>query len=282
MDHSHGALSGTAPGGWSEERAAAWVRQQDRHDRMLAPYGGHLLGAAELRPGDVVMDVGCGTGQTTVDAARAVTPSGRVVGIDSSATMLEAARRRVDGAGVDNVHFVHADAEVHRFRRGKARVAISRFGTHNFVDPSAAFANLRTALAPGGRFCFTAWAEEAANGWSAIPERVLAASGAGSLYQEHRAGPFALADPDRTRAALVGAGYTDVRVERVAEAVWVAADVADAIEFFLARATAALADTDETARAAIGAELATALEPFHGAEGVRLPSAAWIVSGTNG
>jgi SAM-dependent methyltransferase len=265
-------------GGWTEERAAAWVRDQERHDRMLAPYGHRLLVAAGLRPGGLVVDVGCGTGGTTIDAANAVGGTGRAVGIDASAEMVAAANRRAAEAGVENVHFVHADAETHRFRRGKADVVMSRFGVHGFTDPVAAFAAMRAALVPGGRLCFTAWAGADDNGWWAVPRGFLAEPGTGMATPGDRRGPFAFADPARVEEVLAGAGYTDVRLERATDPVWVASDVDDAVAFFRAHAAAARPGVDGDALATAEAPLRAALEPFVGPDGVTLPGAAWIVT----
>ncbi|HEX3623181.1 MAG TPA: class I SAM-dependent methyltransferase [Acidimicrobiales bacterium] len=276
MTHEAGPTHVTSDGG--DDPAQGWVREQARHDRMLAAYGRLLLAAADLRPGRVVVDVGCGTGETTVAAALAVAPGGRVVGIDASEVMLVAARRRAEASAAGNVHFVHADAEDHKMRRARADVILSRFGTLHFLDPAGAFANLREALVPGGRLCFTAWAEEAANAWSTIPRRVLAGHVPHASPHGHADGPFGFADPDRIRQVLADAGYVDVRVSRSDEAVWVGADRADAVSFFLATASKALRDADEATAAAVGRELGAALDPFVGPDGVVLPAAAWIVT----
>jgi SAM-dependent methyltransferase len=284
MIHS-AARHGKVPIDEGDEAASDWVEHQDRHDLMLAPYGRHLLAAAALGADETVVDIGCGTGQTTVEAARSVTTTGRAVGMDRSTTMLAAATRRAAAADVQNIHFVLGDAESHRFRRGKATVAISRFGTLGFADPVAAFANLRVALAPGGRLCLTAWADEQDNAWSTIPRRVLAERLPGSRPPHDRQGaPFAFADAARIEQVLADAGYVDVQARRVDEPVRVGSDIADAVAFLRATAAAALSagTVDEATRAAVDDDLAAAAEPFLGPGGVTLPAAAWVVTASRG
>jgi hypothetical protein len=176
---------------------------------------------------------------------------------------------------------VLGDAESHRFRRGKANVAVSRFGTLGFADPVAAFANLRVALATGGRLCLTAWADEQDNGWSTIPRRVLAERLPGSRPpHDPLGGPFAMADKAKMERVLADAGYVDVRSHWVDEPVWVGSDVDDAVAFLRATAAGTLsaAGVDGATRAAVDDDLAAEVEPFLGSGGVTLPAAAWVVT----
>ena len=126
-----------------------WVREADRWDGTSGRFGDAMLEAAELEPGQRVLDVGCGAGSTTIEAARRVAPTGHAVGIDNSGPALELARVRADASGLDGVGFIEADAQVHPFEPEAFDAVISRFGTMFFDDPGAAFANLRHALRPG-------------------------------------------------------------------------------------------------------------------------------------
>src|SRR3954449_8892078 len=128
----------------------------DFYDAELRAHHDHLRAAYGISPGDEVVDIGCGTGLTTREAARAAAP-GRVVGVDVSESMLERARQVTVAERLDNVRYELGDAQVHRFDRAGFDVAISRFGTMFFSDPAAAFANIAAALRPGARLVLLVW-----------------------------------------------------------------------------------------------------------------------------
>ena len=133
-----------------------WLRNQDRYDRMLQPFADLILQTAALQPGEQVLDVGCGYGATTLEAARRVAP-GPVLGVDLSGPMLSVAKDRAAGSGLANVAFEHGDVQVYPFGPARFDAVISRFGVMFFEDPVAAFANIRSAVRPGGRLVFACW-----------------------------------------------------------------------------------------------------------------------------
>src|SRR5688572_20581928 len=124
------------------------VELRAHHERLRAAYG--------ISPGDEVVDIGCGTGLTTREAAGAAAPAA-VVGVDVSERMLERARQLTEAERIDNVRYELGDAQVHRFDRARFDVAISRFGTMFFADPAAAFANVGAALRPRARLVLLVW-----------------------------------------------------------------------------------------------------------------------------
>lgn len=264
---------------WNSDEAAHWVARQQSYDEALEPFVTPILDAAALTGRDQVIDVGCGTGGTTVVAA---TTAAFATGLDISAPMIDAARRRAAAAGVTNVGFAVADVQVAR-DLPPADVVISRFGVMFFDDPVAAFANLRGALRPGGRVVFACWQPLSENEWMSVPALAAAAHVALPVPSDPAApGPFAFGDADRIRAVLGDAGFHDVAVEPFTTRMLLGGrgDLEHAVTYIrqtgMGRAIFADPDADAT-RAAIDAVRA-ALAPHLGPDGVRLGAATWIVT----
>ncbi|HYZ98236.1 MAG TPA: methyltransferase domain-containing protein [Acidimicrobiales bacterium] len=267
---------------WNGDSGRRWVADADRRDRVLAPIADALLDGADLRPGDRVLDVGCGCGATSLAGARAVGPSGDVLGIDLSAPMLEAARARADDQGATNVSFVLGDAQTHALPPATFAVAISRFGTMFFADPVAAFANIATALAPAGRLCLATWQPLAANDWLTIPGAVLLAGGGLPEAPPGSPGMFAQSDPATVTASLHRAGYTDIGLDAVTVTLTLGSDPADAADYLANTGIgqAALASIPDGQRAAALDAVQAVLADHADATGVRLAAAIWIVTAT--
>jgi len=260
---------------------AHWVRNQDRYDRMNAPFAAMILDAAGLRPGTDVLDVGCGCGGTTLAAARLVAP-GQAVGLDLSGPMLARARAGAEADGLGNAEFRQGDAQVHALEPGRFGAVLSRFGVMFFADPVAAFANIRSAARPEGRLAFVCWQPMAANQWLTLPRAALAEHvPPGGFGSGDGPGMFAFADPDRIRQVLAGAGWRDVTVtsEQAQILVGGGGSVDEAVEFLrtgtMARTMLAGARPDTAARAI--ASVRDALARHADAEGVHLGAAVWLV-----
>jgi SAM-dependent methyltransferase len=269
---------------WNSEGADHWIRYEDAHRVMLEPFGRALLDAAAIRPDDRVLDVGCGTGWTTLRAGHAVGPAGEALGIDLSASMIAQARAHADTAGLPQVRFEVADAQIAGLDRTPFDVAISRFGVMFFDDPPAAFANLRRALLPGGRLCFVCWQELATNEWMLVPGAAVATQlPPPDLGADAGApGPFSLSDPERIDSLLRGAGFAAIDVDPVETTLTLGGGLPldDTLTYLrtsgLGRAVLAGA-TPVQVDAAMRA-VRTALEPHTTPEGVRLGAAAWLVT----
>jgi SAM-dependent methyltransferase len=270
---------------WNSEEARHWVDEQARYDRMLAPFGDRLLEVAALADDESVLDIGCGTGQTTCGAARRV-PSGRALGLDISRPMIAAARDRADREGIPNVAFEVGDAQSYVFAADSVDVAISRFGVMFFDDPITAFANVRGSLRVGGRLAFVCWQDLFANEWMALPGLAAAQHVPMPDFGPTAPGPFSLGDRDHVRRILEDAGYRDIAIEP-----WHAplllgggGTLDTAIAFLrrtgMARALFADAEPDAVDRAI--AAVAEALAPHVTDDGVQLGSATWIVTATCG
>ncbi|MFF4105134.1 class I SAM-dependent methyltransferase [Streptomyces sp. NPDC001903] len=261
---------------WDGQEGAYWAEHADRFDRAVRPYREAFLAAAGVSAADRVLDIGCGTGETTRDLARRAT-GGRALGVDLSAAMLRVARERAAAEALDNADFVQADAQVHPFPAGAFDVAVSRSGTMFFADPVAAFRNIGGALRPGGRLVQLVWRALADNEWFLSLTRSLAAGRPAPTPAADAPGPFSLADPARVRTVLGAAGFTDIRLEPHGEAMWFGEDAADAERFTLGMLGWMLDGLDEQDRRRAVDELRSTLAAHESDSGVRYASAAWII-----
>ena len=149
--------------------APTWVELEDQLEQVGGGPGEWAMDRLSLGPGALVLDVGCGTGRTTLALARRVAPGGQAVGVDISDEMLMRAQEHAEAAGTENVSFVHADAQVHDLGDAAFDAAYSRFGVMFFADPVAAFGNIRRALKPGGSLGFVCWQSVFDNEWMLVP-----------------------------------------------------------------------------------------------------------------
>ena len=270
---------------WNAEESAHWITAADRYDAQLRPLGALAMDAAAVAPGDAVLDIGGGCGQTTLELARRAAPGGRATGVDVSEPMLRHARTGAEQANLGNaVDFQLGDAQVHPFPDGAFDVAFSRFGTLFFADPVAAFANIGGAVRPGGRLAFVAWRPLAEQEWLMVPGAAAAAHVALPAIGGEPGGPgmFAFADPARAERVLSGAGWADleVRAEDAPITVGGGGDVDETVEFLAAGSIgrALLADVDESTRRRVLDALRDALASHATPAGVVLGAAVWVVS----
>ena len=228
---------------------------------------------------DRVLDIGCGTGQTTRDAARAAT-GGSAVGVDLSARMLDYARRRAAEEGVTNASFEQVDAQIHPFPPESFDVAISRTGAMFFGDLTAAFTNIGRALVPGGRLVLVAWQPLPANEWIREISGALAAGRDLPAPPPDAPGPFSLSDPDRVRSILTAAGFTGIELEGTTAGMWFGADADDAHRFVLGLMGWMLHGLDDTGHARAMDGLRATMAAHETSDGVVFGSAAWTISAT--
>jgi len=262
---------------WNSAAGQKWVTFQQGIDTVLDAAGTRLLEHAGLRTGDRVVDIGCGTGAMSMAVAAAVGPGGHVSGLDISRTMLDHAERRRAEAGLDQISYRHADAQVEDLSAVQADRIVSRFGVMFFGDPVAAFANIRTALHPGGRLFFVAWAVIDRNPWFRVPrDAAVERLGRPEARPPRAPGPLAFAEIDYVLGILEGAGFEDISgIEEevglthpggVEAAAQLASNIGPAARI------AKEFDATEQDVAAIGLAVRAAFERYATADGVRIPA----------
>jgi SAM-dependent methyltransferase len=263
-------------GEWDGAKGAFWVDHADWLERGVAGYQGPLLAAAAIEEAATVLDLGCGTGQLSRDAARRAT-AGSVLGVDLSPAMLELARRRTASEGLANVSYERADAQLYPFPPQRFDLAVSRNGVMFFGDPVAAFRNIARALRPGGRLVALTWQPFERNEFMSAALTALSVGRDVPVPPSDAPGPLALSDPDRVRALLGAAGFTDVRLDGFVEPMYQGDDPADAFAHICDQRAELIRGLEPDARVGALERLRASLAEHHTEHGVFYDSAAWVV-----
>lgn len=264
---------------WDGDEGDQWTRFADEYDDSMRSIWARFLETDPIAPADRVLDIGCGCGKTTLDAARRAR-DGSALGIDLSESMLVEARRRAVAESVTNTEFRRADAQVHAFDSGSFDLAISRFGVMFFNDRVAAFANIAAALCPGGRLAMLAWQELAKNEWIMTVRESLAQGRDLPTPPPGAPGPAALADPDTVRGLLTETGFRNIELASIDEPIWFGRDADAAYEFVGdIGIVKGLSDGLGPAARDDGHEkLKAALRSHETPEGVRFDTATWLIT----
>jgi SAM-dependent methyltransferase len=266
---------------WNGPGGQRWADRQQSQDVLLAPVAEIVIDRAKTKAGERIVDVGCGSGATTIALAQKVGPNGHVLGIDISAPMLARARQlSPNGAPVE---FVLADATIYPFEPASFDLLASRFGVMFFAEPALSFANMRKALRPSGRLAFACWREPRDNPFFMAPLQ--------AVYKHvpklpppgpDDPGPFAFASEARVNRVLSEAGFTDIAMERCDLALDIAigrgldAAVESALE--IGPASRALDGHPADVRSAATNSIREALATFAKGRAVPLPASIWIVT----
>jgi SAM-dependent methyltransferase len=262
---------------WNGSAGHAWVDAQAVLDQMFEPFEALLVEAATAESAGAVLDVGCGTGATTLAVARRLGARGHATGADISGPMIAVARARAEREGLPAT-FIHADAQVHAFEPARFDAIISRFGVMFFDDPVEAFANLRRASQDEARLQCIVWRSAAENPFMTTAERA-AAPLLPSLPPRRPDGPgqFAFADRDRVHTILEASGWGDIDLQAID--VECTLPEPELVRYFtrLGPVGLFLQEADDRTRAQVIDTVRPAFDPYvHGAA-VRFTAACWMV-----
>ncbi len=267
---------------WNGATGQLWADEQLRMDRRLGELSSAVMELAAAKPGERVLDIGCGCGTTTLELATHVGRDGSVTGVDISAPMLAVATSR---NRAHNVTFVEADAATFAFDRDRDLI-FSRFGVMFFSDQIGAFTNIRNALIPGGRLAFVCWRQMSDNAWAATPfeaaKHLIPANTALPILDPCAPGPFAFADSGRTSSMLEAAGFTNVAVDPLDSTMFLGETLEEAADaaFEVGPLARGMAGADESARLRARRAVLARLSESLTTDGVSMPAACWLVSAT--
>ena len=266
---------------WNGPGGQRWASRQQAQDILLKPVADVLLDRAKPKAGERIIDVGCGSGATTIAFAQKVGPSGHALGVDVSGPMLERARH---GAPKDaRIDFVLADATIYPFEAAGADLLASRFGVMFFADPAKSFANMRKGLKASGRLTFACWREPRENPWMMTPLQAIYQHVPKLPQQDPEdPGPFSFASEARVHRILGEAGFAGIAMEACPLSLDIAigggldAAVQSALE--IGPASRALQDQPDEIRAAATRSIREVLAPLVKGDAVPLPASIWIVT----
>jgi len=263
---------------WNGHAGRAWVETQELLDHMFKPFEELLVDAVIAESATRVLDIGCGTGSTTLAAARRIGTTGRCTGIDISEPMIAAARARAAQENA-SANFIQADAQYHRFERGDFDMIMSRFGVMFFGDFVQAFANLRHAVNENAKLHFIAWRSPAENPFMTAAERAAAPLLPNLPVREPGApGQFAFADQTRIAHILKHSGWRGVDIQPIDVTCTFPAIELDSYLTRLGSVGVILQEADEQTRKRVIETVRPAFDPYvHGTE-VSFNAACWKVS----
>src|SRR3954454_22125649 len=270
---------------WDGPLYDRFVRFRDIVTTGLGAHGEEALRLVPPQPGQRVLDIGCGFGDTTQRIAELVGPTGEAVGVDAAERFIETARAETAELGVPNARFIVADVQTTPFE-GRFDLAFSRMGTMFFSNPVPAMRNVREALVPDGKLVMVVWRRKLDNAWmyraQTIVEQIVARP---EEYDEPTCGPgpFSMADADTTSDILAYAGFDDISFRRCDIPILVGHDIQEAIDLAKALGPAGeilrlAGDRAAHLKGDVDDALREGLAEFVGPDGVRAPASTWIVT----
>jgi SAM-dependent methyltransferase len=268
--------------GW-ESGSRGWGALADQIRGYGMPISEWMLDALALQPGQRVLELAAGPGDTGFMAAELVRPGGTLVSSDAAEGMLDVARGRAAKLGIDNVEFKRLELEWIDLPTASVDAALCRWGLMLIVDPGAAVQEVRRVLRPGGRFALAVWDRAELNPWATIPGKALVELGHAEPPDPSGPGMFSLAGPGRLQELLDGAGFQEVLVdgvdvERSTSSAQAYVEETVALSGMFARPWRGLSEKQQ---AAVTAKIGSLLEPFTLPDGsIRLPGRGCVAAAT--
>lgn len=265
---------------WNGYEGQHWADNHEHWDAVAGGLNVPVFAAASIGEDDRVLDVACGNGQTTRLAA-GLASRWHVLGVDLSEPMVRRARALAAEEGIGNVLFEQGDAQVYPFPPGRFDVAISRGGLSFFADPVAAFANIASALRPGGRLAFVCLQDMRRQEWFTVfLTALLGRAPQPDTADPYAPGMFSLTDPERVRSVLTQAGFGQIALAPVEVSMTYGRHAASAAEMFLSTGPSQFRfrEADPATKARAFQAITAALRPFEGPDGVRMRGTFWCVS----
>jgi ubiquinone/menaquinone biosynthesis C-methylase UbiE len=283
----HAGANAEAIDAWDGPLYDRFVRFRHIVTGGLGAHGEAALELVPPQPGQRVLDIGCGFGDTTQPIAELVGPSGEAVGVDAAERFIETARAETAEMGVANARFMVADVQAVEFDE-RFDLAFSRFGTMFFASPVAALRNVRGALVPGGTLVMVVWRRRIDNDWLYRAQTIV--EGIVSRPEEYEEptcgpGPFSMADADTTSEILVQSGFEEISFRRCDIPIVIGRDMEEAIALMMAMGPAGeilrlLGDRAKHLHGQVHDALVAGLSEFEGPDGVVAPASTWIVTAT--
>jgi len=272
---------------WNEILVPKFVKYRHVLVDGLTHHSAKVFPSLEVGAGDTVVDVGCGFGDTAIQLARRVGPSGSVLGIDCCDAFLESGRADAEAAGLDNLTFIEADVQSYAFEPVHD-FCFSRFGTQFFENPVAGLKNMRAALKPGGVMTMIVWRGIDDNPWLGLPKEIILQflPPPGDDARTCGPGPFSMANQEMVTKQLEIAGYTGIEFERVDAPLVVGRTPEDAVGFQIALGPAGevyreAGEEAERRQDEITGALKAELSRYETPEGIVMDSSSWKISARN-
>ena len=266
---------------WNEVKGEFWVNLKERIDSLLFPFGEAALEELAVKPGERVLEIGCGTGASSMRLSNLVGRGGEVLAVDLSKPMLEKAKNTGKSLGINNVSFLEVDAEVFSLPQSQYDAVFSRFGVMFFEDPIKAFRNFNVALKPGGRLSYVCWAAREDNPWIRVPTAAAREFlDIPPAPPQDSPGQFAMEREERIKQVLDESGWLNMHVKKFELEHLMGTNAHDAATFIcqMGPMSEPFSLASSRIREDCIAAVEGALESFEVEDGVRMKFSTWLVT----